>query len=63
MTNEKIYYVKKSIDKYDNITYVVMEKYSYKEGFIIDEYNGQIYKNLYQAEQVLKYLNKQLNKN
>jgi hypothetical protein len=50
------YYITKNTDKYGDTTYIVMKKYPYKDGYMVDEYNGEQYADRYQAQQVLNYL-------
>jgi hypothetical protein len=50
------YYITKNTDKYGDTTYIVMKKYPYKDGYMVDEYNGEQYADKYQAQQVLNYL-------
>jgi hypothetical protein len=50
------YYITKNTDKYGDTTYIVMKKYPYKDGYMVDEYNGEQYADTYQAQQVLNYL-------
>ena len=56
MTTSKTYFIQKSIDKYENITYVIMERYPYKNGFMRDEYNGEVYTDLARAESKLNFI-------
>lgn len=62
MQNGITYFIQKSTDKYGNSTYMVMEKTPYLQGFEVDEYNGVKYAHIYQAEQIVKYLNKKYSK-
>jgi hypothetical protein len=51
------YYIEKNIDKYENVTYVIIEKTKVDGGFMIDFYNEIYYKDENKAKSKLNLIN------
>jgi len=54
--SETTYYIQKRISKYEDITYVIMERYPYLTGFAVEEYNGEVYTDELEAKSKLNYI-------
>lgn len=53
---EKTYFIQKRVNKYGDITYIILERYPYKTGYATDEYNGEIYTDELEAKSKLNYI-------